>query len=118
MSAPLAEIPSWKLPYVSIRPDRFSGAVHDIPRPRLTDCEDINIVSMSLLSVPDSRTDTYVGNGIGWHLYPLLYEYVEALEDFVAVREALGGLVASLENGQVKVTEGLDTVLLATNLLF
>ena len=41
MSAPLAEIPSWKLPYVSIRPERFSGAVHDIPRPRLTDCKEI-----------------------------------------------------------------------------
>ena len=65
-----------------------------------------------------SFTDTCDPNAIGWYLYPLLYEYVEALEDFVAVREALGGLVASLESGQVKVTEGLDTVLLATNLLF
>ena len=39
------------------------------------------------------------------YLYPLLYEYVEALEDFVAVREALGGLVASLRKDQEKVTE-------------
>ena len=39
ISAPLAEMPSWKLPYVSIRPANFSVAVQDIPRLRLTDCE-------------------------------------------------------------------------------
>ena len=119
MSAPLAEIPSWKLPYVSIRPERFSGAVHDIPRPRLTDCEGNPFVTMPLLSVHDSLTDIYVGNGIGRYLYPLLYEYVEALEDFVAVREALGGLVASLRKDQESCHKvSMATVLLATNLLF
>ena len=96
MSAPLAEIPSWKLPYVSIRPERFSGAVHDIPRPRLTDCKRLQCQCLI-------HSQKHVENGIGWHLYPLLYEYVEALEDFVAVREALGGLVASLKIGRLTV---------------
>ena len=31
------------------------------------------------------------------YLYPLLHEDVEALEDVVAVREALGGLEATLQ---------------------
>ena len=43
------------------------------------------------------------GSTCSWYLYPLLYEYVEALEDFVAVREALGGLVASLKIGRLTV---------------